>query len=140
MLMRHHGFLCVLGIALAGACGCGSGGFSVKGKVTYNGAVLDKPDGRVVFVGLKGEQSVAAIEPDGSYRATRVASGLNKVVVYYPNPEIKMNKKVKRNPDEPTVLPFLTPAEYASVDSTSLSIMVGKETLLDVNLEGPPIP
>lgn len=143
--MRHNRLLMisVLGIALAAAGGCGPRQFSVTGKVTYNGAVLEKPDGRIIFVGPKGEQSAAVIASDGAYEAINVAAGLNRVVVYYPNPQLKELKKkvmLKSGEQLPTLDPFLTPAEYALANATSLSISVEKKTTFDVNLEGPAIP
>jgi len=131
-------------IALAvGASGCGSRQYNVTGQVKYNGAVLAKPDGQIVFIGPKGEQVAAAIGLDGVYRATKVSSGLNRVVVYYPNPNAKKGKGSKPKPGEeppPLAPPFLTPNKYASAESSGLSITVEKETDFPVDLTGPEIP
>lgn len=127
-----------------GAGGCsGSQQFDANGKVTYNGSVLDKSGGQVVFIGPKGEQSVAEIRSDGAYHATKVASGINKIVVYYPNPQANKRLKNKLKPGEeppPVVSAYVTPAEYASVDTTSLSVKVDKATVFDIDMKGPPIP
>jgi hypothetical protein len=127
---------------VAGASGCGARRFEVTGKVKYNGAVLDKPDGQVVFVGPNGEQAVAPIGPDGNYHASGVAAGLNKVVAYYLNPKAKKEKVVKpkavQTPAQSEPL-FLTPAKNATADTTDLSLTVGKDTQYDIELIGPSI-
>jgi hypothetical protein len=134
--------IAVIAAFVAGASGCGARRFEVTGKVKYNGAVLDKPDGQVVFVGPNGEQAVAPIGPDGGYRASGVTAGLNKVVAYYPNPKAKREKVVKPKavqapaPNEPL---FLTPAKYATADTTDLSLTVDKDTQHDIELTGLPV-
>jgi hypothetical protein len=110
--------------------------------VTYNGAVLDKPDGQVVFIGPKGEQVDAAIGADGTYQAKNVPAGKNRVIVYYMNPKLKTEKpakprpgeKFKGNPDA-----YLTPAAYASPDTSGLSVDVENETVFDFAMKGPSI-
>jgi hypothetical protein len=137
-----------LGLALAtlaiGVTGCSAPQeFKATGKVTYNGKVLDKPNGTIVFIGPKGEQSVAEIGADGTYKALKVALGENKVVVYYPNPAITKRLKNKLKPGEeppPTLSPYLTPEVYATEDTTHLKVTVDKDTVLDVDMKGPPIP
>ncbi len=140
---------CVLALACTactlGTLGCGSRQYDVTGKVTYNDAVLDKPDGQISFIGPNGEQAMASIGPDGNYRASKVAAGVNKVVVFYPNPLAKISKKTRRKLDKeegqsPTQPAFLTPPEYASADTTEFSITVGKGTVFNPSLKGPEIP
>lgn len=148
--MHRNLSLWILGLVIVGASGCGSRHFDVTGKVTYNGTVLDKPDGQIVFIGPKGDQVIADIERDGTYQATEVSAGLNHVVVYYPNPKAADIKAVKlkkekaprpkpREPASPTEPPFLTPFKYAVADTSELSVTVEKRTVFDVALTGPEI-
>src|ERR1043165_3149475 len=95
-----------LGLALAtlavAASGCGPPTFDVTGRVTYKGVALDAPDGKIVFIGPKGEFATAAIDPDGAYRATRVSQGANQVVVYYPNPKAEKQRNARQKLGAPT--------------------------------------
>lgn len=128
---------CVVGVS-----GCGSRRFDVTGKVTYNGASLDKPDGHVVFLGPHGEQVTTAIGSDGTYQAIGVASGLNRVAVYYVSPKAKKEKAGKLKPGEqppPAEALYLTPAKYASPETSELSVTVDKECVYDIPLVGPTI-
>lgn len=146
--MYRHISLWLLGLVVVIAVGgCGARHFDVTGKVTYNGIPLDKPDGQIVFIGPKGDQVIADIERDGSYQATEVSAGLNRVVVYYPNPKAMDAKAVKlkkaespgqkaREPSSPNESPFLTPFKYAAADTSELSVMVDKPTVFDVALKG----
>jgi hypothetical protein len=126
-----------------GVGGCGSRQYDVTGKVTYNGAPLDKPDGQIVFVGPARQQVAAPIGPDGTYHAAGVWAGENKVVVYWPNPKVVQRKSLpKRKSGEeppPPESPFLTPDKYGTVDTTDLSVTVEKETEFNANLVGPRI-
>jgi hypothetical protein len=126
-----------------GVGGCGSRQFDVIGKVTYNGAPLNKPDGQIAFIGPKGEQVLAAIGPDGMYRATNVSAGLNRLAIYYPNPKAQKEKAAKPKHGEqppPAEPPFLTPFQYGVADTSGLSVTVEKETIFDVDITGPVIP
>lgn len=131
----------VLAAVLAAVAGCKAQRFDVTGKVSYNGAPLGKSDGQIVFVGPGGEQVAAPIGTDGTYRAGGVASGPNRVAVYYPNPAAKPDKSHKLKPGEapPAAAPFLTPAKYASVETSELSVTVDKETEFNVDLTGPKV-
>jgi len=126
-----------------GGCG-GKSQFDVTGKVKYNGAPLAKPNGQIVFVGPDGAQVAAPIGPDGTYKATKVSAGLNRVAVYYPNPAFKKASRPKGapNPGErpATTSPFLTPEKYAATDTSGLSTPVAKGTVYDADMTGPPIP
>ena len=101
--MHHNVSQIVLGVALATLAlsvgGCGQKKVDVTGKVSYNGAPLSKPGGQIVFVDATGNQVIATIGEDGTYRAPNVTTGLQRVAVYYPNPEIK---KGRRFPVKPT--------------------------------------
>lgn len=147
--MHSNRFQRVFGLVIVvlaiGSGGCGARQYDVSGKVMYNGAPLDKPDGQIVFVGAKGEQVMAAIGSDGTYHAPAVLSGQNRVAVYYPNPKAKVREKGGRpKPGEtvqigPTEPPFLTPLKYGAVDTSELSVTVDRDMIYDVNLTGPPI-
>lgn len=125
-----------------GASGCGSRSYPVSGKVTYNGSVYDKVEGTIIFIGPKGEQLETRIETDGTYSLPLVPEGLNRVAVYYNNPRLQSEKpgkpkggaKPKANPPA-----FLTPAQYASPDTSGFSIEVDKETVYNINMTGLPI-
>src|SRR6516165_4414451 len=69
--------------------------YDVTGQVKYNGATLAKPNGQIVFLGPDGRQVVASINEDGTYKAEKVTAGLNKVAVYYPNPNFKRAARPK---------------------------------------------
>jgi hypothetical protein len=139
--------LAVVALAL-GMGGCGPKLFDVQGRVTYNGAPLSKPNGRIVFVDANGAQAVAEIAQDGTYLATKVPSGLNKVAVYYPNPAAQGQKRTRHKlgpgetpaPQGEAPPPFLTPSQYASADTSNLSTQVGKGTVFNADLVGPEIP
>jgi hypothetical protein len=147
--MHRNGSLLARGLALAalalslGGCG-GLPQYDVTGKVTYNGKALDKPKGMIVFVGPNGAQVPAQIGEDGTYTATKVSAGLNRVVAYYPNPDFKPPARPKGAPDanyRPVVLPiYLTPEKYATVDTSPLSVQVEAGTVFNVEMTGPDIP
>ena len=138
-------WLAFAGLAL-GAAGCDAPKYDVTGKVTYNGAPLNKPQGHVVFVGPKGEQIDAPINPDGTYKAMQVTKGPNKVAVYYINPELAKSGKLARGkageppPGAKSVTAFLTPEKYASPDTSELETTVDKPTVFDIPLTGPEVP
>lgn len=141
--VSRRAFGAAIAVFVVGASGCGARRFEVAGKVKYNGTVLDKPDGQVVFVGPNGEQAVAPIGPDGAYHASGVVAGVNKVVAYYPNPKAKKEKGVKSKAGQPAPQSaepqFLTPAKYAMTDTTDLTLTVDKDTQHDIELAGPPV-
>jgi hypothetical protein len=133
----------VFAVLAVGAGGCwGPSQFDVTGQVKYNGAPLDKPDGQIVFAGPNGTQVAASIGPDGTYRATKVAAGLNRIAVYYPHPDLRSGKRFpkKGEPPAPSTPTFLTPARYASVSTSDLSVQVRKDRVFNIDLTGPPIP
>jgi len=128
--------------------GCSPGKGEVSGKVTYNGAPLDKPNGNIVFVSSGGIQVVAPIAADGTYRAADVLRGDSKVAVYYLNPKFQDSaKQSKRLPSlkepgvvpHPPIAPFLTPEKYASVDTSGFAVKVEANTSFNADLTGPPI-
>jgi hypothetical protein len=149
--MRCNILLLARGLALAALVlclgGCGTHQFDMTGQVKYNGAVLAKPDGQIVFIGPDGSQVGAPIGLDGTYTAVKVTAGLNRVAVYYPNPafvkKAKRARPVQGAPPPPTNQPlpamFLTPESYASPDTSQLSIQVDQDTAFNVDLTGPPI-
>jgi hypothetical protein len=118
------------------------GRHTVSGHVTYNGAPLDKAGGTVVFVAPDGTQTPASISADGSYRASNVPSGLNRIAVYYPDLAVQSMKKRRPPPGElpPVRSPFLTPLRYAAVETSELEVDVGNDMVFNIELIGPPIP
>jgi hypothetical protein len=123
--------------------GCSNPRFDVTGQVKYNGKVLAKPNGQIVFVGPDGTQAGASIAEDGTYTATGVAAGPNRVAVYYPNPDFKKIARPKGKPDAsqrpPTQAQYLTPEKYVSVDTSELKVDVAQGTVFNVELKGPAI-
>jgi|GEM_PF-969351 len=139
--ISHRTLAFALAVGLAAVGGCSPPRYDVTGKVTYNGAPLNHPDGQIVFVGPTGDQVSAAIGADGTYRATGVVSGTNRVAVFYPNPAAKPDKGQKLKPGEQmrNVPTYLTPAKYATPDTSELTVGVDKGTEYNVDLTGPPI-
>jgi hypothetical protein len=136
--------IAVAAVALSlGGCS-GKRQYDVTGQVKYNGAPLAKPNGQIIFVGPDGTQVAASINEDGTYKAPKVAAGMNKVAVYYPNPAFKKAARPRGEPDpkyKPPSEPLnLTPEKYADVDNSGLSIQVAQTTVFNVELTGPPIP
>lgn len=131
------------------AAGCAPGKGDVSGKVTYNGTPLNKPGGTIVFVTPGGVQVAAPVAADGTYHAADVPRGENTVAVYYPNPKFQEAARQSRHLPGPheaarpaavaDVPPYLTPARYASGDTSGLSVSVGTGTTFDAALTGPPI-
>ena len=148
--MRRNVFQIIPGIVFA-ALAVGTGGcsgprhFDVTGQVKYNGSPLNKPGGEIVFVGPNGTQVPASISEDGTYRATKVESGLNRIAVYYRNPQAQGGKRAPSRPKKgqpppaPPASPFLTPSRYASVSTSELSVQVAEGTVFNTDLTGPPI-
>ncbi|MCE9561181.1 MAG: hypothetical protein K8U57_03925 [Planctomycetes bacterium] len=120
----------------------------MTGKVTYNGTPLPKPGGTIVFVSTDGTQTPAAIEQDGTYAAKAVPAGANRVAVYYPATQSQggkplMKRKKGEKPGSPNPVapePFLTPAKYAAVDTSGLSVEACEGAVLNVDMTGPKIP
>ncbi len=144
MQKNVYGIACGLAVA-AIVVGAGAyfwkSQFTISGHVTYNGAPLAKA-GQVVFVSPDGTQTAAPIGPDGAYRATKVPGGLNRVAVYCPNPAAK-NAKRRPPPGEPApppVAPFLTPFQYASVETSGIEVQLDDDRVFNIELNGPPVP
>jgi hypothetical protein len=127
-------------IALAG---CSSEKLvEVSGKVTYNGAPLKKPGGQIVFVGPKGTEALAKIEENGTFKAARVSAGLNRIAVYYVNPDAvgkHLPDPAKKGKAAPPATAFITPQKYASVESSNLQVEVGEGTVFNADMIGPKI-
>jgi hypothetical protein len=147
--MNRNVLLLARGLALAALAlslgGCGKRQYDVTGKVTYNGAVLAKPNGQIVFVGPDGSQVAAEIGLDGTYKATKVTAGLNRVAVYYRNPSFKKMARPKGRVDPskrpPTNNPqYLIPEAYASHETSKIEVEVTGVTDVNINLKGPEIP
>jgi hypothetical protein len=137
-------------ILYVGPLGCSKKGnkVDVTGKVTYNGQAIEKPGGTIIFVGPDGTTASAEIGLDGSYSATGVAIGDNKVAVSYPNQAggaaPATGKKPRfPGPDAGKVAaapePYVTPPEYADAETSQLTVKVEKGTVYNPTLSGPPI-
>ena len=140
----HRTFVLLAAAALAVSLGgCGKPQFSVTGTVKYNGAPLAKPNGLIVFVGPEGTQVSAPIGLDGTYTALKVAAGLNRVAVYYPNPaftKVARPSGLPSSKNRPSASPqYLTPVQYSSPETSKLTSQVDKATVFDVDLTGPAI-
>jgi hypothetical protein len=143
----HHNVLFVRGLVFAALVislgGCSKPQYEVTGVVKYNGAPLNKPDGKIVFVGPDGSQVESAIGSDGAYKA-KATAGTNRVVVYYPNPAFTKVARPKGAPtqkDRPAPSsPFLTPEVYSNAETSKLSVQIDKNTVFNADLTGPPIP
>lgn len=130
-----------LGLSLALLTGCAERRATVSGKVTYNGVVLAKPNGKIIFVSKSGVQVPVSIQSDGTYSAPDVVVGENRVVVYYATDTKGVGKRLPKGENAPMPAdPFLTPQKYSSVDTSGLSVNVTDKTEYNPKLEGPPIP
>jgi hypothetical protein len=141
-LTKRSAILAFAAIALCVSGGCGQRQYPVSGKVTYNGGVYNKSEGIIVFVGPKGEQSEGTIATDGTYRIAAVPEGLNRIAVYYMNPRLQSDKPGKpKHGEKPKPNPpaYLTPASFASHETSGFSVEIDKETVYDMNMTGPPI-
>lgn len=136
----------VLHLAAAGGCGKAIEVGAVAGTVSYNGKPLNKPDGTILFVGAGGTEISAPIKEDGTYQASGVARGDNKVAVFYRNPSAPVARGSKRIPtpgarsESQNNQQFLTPTEYSHPDNSKLTVNVDQETVTyNPNLNGPPV-
>jgi hypothetical protein len=140
------------GLAIAmclGLPGCGGSSFTeVTGRVTYNGKPLDRPGGTISFLGPDGVPHTAQIDTSGTYRASGVCLGENKVSVFYPRSvSAASSKKQSRVPDsskalDPAKVPdslFLIPERYAAPETSELTVVVDKNTVYNPDLTGPAI-
>jgi len=72
-------------VVLAALTGCGSKQATVEGSVSYDSQPLTH--GTVSFIGADGRVDSAQIQPDGTYKATRVPPGEAVITVQtYPLP------------------------------------------------------
>lgn len=144
LLLARGVALAALAISLGG-CGGKLPQYDVTGKVMYNGVPLAKPDGQIVFVGPDGTQVPATISPDGTFKAAKVTSGLNRVAIYYPNPAFTKPTRPAGGPSPKsrpaaTAPQFLTPEKYASAETSQQSVEVKEGTVFNVEMTGPAIP
>ena len=123
--------------------GCSRYG-EVSGKVTYNGAPLNRPGGHIVFVDTENSQVEGPIGAGGAYRLDRVRTGMNRVAVYYVDPEAKSKRRMPEKgkpPPPPAGSPFFTPLKYASQETSALSIEIESSgTVFNVDMKGPTVP
>ena len=141
-MVRHRWFpyrscLLLLVILLSG---CSGGTADVSGKVTYNGAALNKAGGHIVFVASDNSQVQADIGLDGSYKAEGVKTGPNRVAVYYADPEHAVKRRLPEKGKTLPTAPFLTPLKYASHETSGVLIDVDRAgSSLNVDMKGPPL-
>jgi hypothetical protein len=136
----------VLAVGLLG-CGGGSGATEISGKVTYNGKPLAVSGGKITFRGSDGKDVTAEIGTDGTYKASGVQVGENKVAVSYPNPKFQPGGGKGRVPQDkgvdktggPPEPPQLIPAEYGHPDTSKLTVKIEKNTVYNPELNGPEI-
>jgi hypothetical protein len=141
--MDQYAHRIIVGIVLCCLTGCGSDKAVLSGKVSYNGATLNKPGGIIILVGTNGEQLKADIDPNGEYTMSGVPFGHYRVVVYYPSQVIPTGKSLpkKRETLEASApSPFLTPIKYSAAETSGLEVEVQPGTIYNVAMEGPPIP
>jgi hypothetical protein len=123
----------VAGMLLCMLSGCGAGGGSVSGTITYQGKPL--PTGAVTFSGGEnGSVTVSSPITDGKYAMTEVPVGPVKISVTTPPP----------SPPPPPGTPAAAPAtetipipqKYAFADQSGLTYTVksGAQTY-DIKLE-----
>jgi hypothetical protein len=119
-------------------CGCNreAPGGIVRGKVSYNGKVLDK--GSIVFYPSSNAQLCHGnIQTDGKFklenqiRTDRIEPGKYTAIIVADNTEIAAMKEDPLFPVQPTV-----PFKFASVTTSPLKYdVVMGENELDVNLD-----
>jgi hypothetical protein len=130
------------------AAGCG-GTADVSGKVTFNGKPVVY--GTVVVVGSDGIPKSGAIQPDGSFRVSGVATGAAKVAVTSPRPPGSgpVAKKQGRDrdddkpiPDPPPPAPpeviknwVAIPEKYGDPSKSELTVNVKSGQPLDIELK-----
>jgi hypothetical protein len=124
---------------LLGLTGCGSGRGTVSGKVSYRGKPL--ATGSVVFVGPDKTPITAEIGTDGTYTATGVLEGSNRVaVVSYDPATLVPTDKAGRPTEAPPVDPklwFPIPGQYEDANTSGLVYPVTRNTTntIDIDLQ-----
>jgi hypothetical protein len=116
--LRGGGLVALLGAALCGCRGFKTG--TVTGKVTVNGTPANA--GTVYFQLAAGKQSMASIEPDGSYRA---AVPLGKVTVTVQEAPPPVGQKA---------VPI--PAKYANAKTSGFEFDITGNQVIDLDLTG----
>jgi len=119
-------------LLLAG-CSSGPPSGSVSGTVKYQGVALN--NGTVSFYGPDNRQRHATIQADGTYKATDVAVGANKVTVVVPpapNAELAQDPIAKGKAGTPVEVPQV----YSDPKTSGLevTIKVGLNPRFDINL------
>jgi len=115
--------------------GCGRGGGTVSGKVTFNGQPV--PSGTVTFVSADGHAFPTIIQEDGSYVVEHVATGPATITVVTPPPPAPPPRSTpKGSPGagsdtsaeaagmKPQIKVVSVPAKYADPKTSGLSYTV----------------
>jgi len=139
-------FNCPQVVAVISACllvvgGCGeSGGPSLTGSVTYNGAPVE--NGLITFEAVNGGTSFGAGVSDGKYIAKKVYTGQFKVTVQA-NPNIVVPKtredferQNRISPSQPESFDYIP--EDAEGNGQTVEVKLGDQTL-DFAITGPPL-
>jgi hypothetical protein len=121
-------------LAAAALAGCHSNKpLTITGKVTYKGQPLSS--GIVRFFFGTDHQSMATIEPDGSFAATDIPPGPVKVTVE-PDPQAAKHRSMGGGANEPAPKPVAIPPKYADPKTSGLEYTIKPGTNnLDVKLE-----
>jgi hypothetical protein len=135
--------LILAGLALTLLPGCGAGRASVAGKVTYKGKPLAM--GTVYFASADGVQWPATISPDGTYRIESMPTGVAKIGVTNPKPQVvtaAMRRAMKQDPASPPPPPpelanwVEIPEKYADPRGSGLSVdLKNGENTHDIDLQ-----
>jgi hypothetical protein len=108
----------------------------VTGKVTYNGNPLNDEGCHIVFQGPDGSSVTAPIAPTGEYKASGVIAGVNKVAIFFRNPEATKS----HDPSEktaPSGSPLRNlPSKYADVNKSELSFDTNNGLVFNVDMTG----
>jgi hypothetical protein len=122
-------------LAAAALAGCHSSNkpLTITGTVTYKGQPLTS--GIVRFFFGTDRQSMATIEPDGSFAATDVPPGPVKVTVE-PDPQAAKHRSMGGGANEPAPKPVTIPPKYADPKTSGLEYTITAGTnKLEVKLE-----
>ena len=121
-------------LAAAALAGCHSNKpLTITGTVTYKGQPL--PSGIVRFFFGTDRQSMATVEPDGTFAATDVPPGPVKVTVE-PDPQAAKHRTMGGGANEPAPKPVKLPPKYADPATSGLEYTISPgANNLEVKLE-----
>lgn len=120
---QAHRLAFLAAIAVLSGCG-GNGATEVHGTINSNGKPVTF--GRINFQPAEGHPLGGAIEPDGTYRY-ELPPGEYKVRIDAPSPTA-VYKEGDPPPTPGRQEPRQAPAQYASFETSGLSLTVGSES------------